>query len=117
MMNLHVERTDSKKFVLLALVAGFCWLAFSGLGSIPFHPDESTQLYMSADFDLLLSDPQAMAWQANQEGSDSNETISLDEGGVQLAIVRHGKQVVIYPYQAAAYFPAWTRMSLRGWNG
>lgn len=42
-------------------------------------------------------------WQANQEGSDSDETISLDEGGVQLAIVRHGKQVVLYPYQAAAF--------------
>jgi hypothetical protein len=26
-----------------------CWVYFSGLSSVPFHPDESTQIFMSAD--------------------------------------------------------------------
>jgi len=36
--------------LLVALTAYQIW----GLKFIPFHPDESTQLYMSADFDQVV---------------------------------------------------------------
>ena len=35
---------------------------FGGLAQVPFHPDESTQIYMSSDFDQLLSDPLSLTW-------------------------------------------------------
>jgi 4-amino-4-deoxy-L-arabinose transferase-like glycosyltransferase len=37
-----------------------------GIPLIPFHPDESTQIFMSRDFDLLLSDPKALFWREAQ---------------------------------------------------
>jgi len=35
---------------------------FAGIASTPFHPDESTQLFMSSDFKTLLTAPTALAW-------------------------------------------------------
>jgi Dolichyl-phosphate-mannose-protein mannosyltransferase len=50
---------------LLVLLTAF---ALSGAGSVPFHPDESTQLFMSRDFELLLSRPLSLAWTPDQAG-------------------------------------------------
>ncbi len=46
-------------FALIALLGAF---AAWGAPQVPFHPDESTQLFMSADFDLLLTKPSALGW-------------------------------------------------------
>ena len=53
------------------------WLLFAtyalwGLPGIPFHPDESTYLYMSRDFDLLFrqATPAAVGWQAANQPQD-----------------------------------------------
>ena len=50
------------------------WLLFAafamlGVPAVPFHPDESTYLYMSRDFDLLVrqGDAAAVTWQAAQQ--------------------------------------------------
>lgn len=47
--------------VLAWLVFGFFYLR--GAASVPFHPDESTQLYMSSDLELMVSDPLSMRYQ------------------------------------------------------
>ena len=51
-----------------AIALGFLALYLSSLGSVPFHPDESTQIYMSRDFDVavLERNPAALAWTAGQ---------------------------------------------------
>jgi 4-amino-4-deoxy-L-arabinose transferase-like glycosyltransferase len=51
-------------WLLLIGLAGF---AVSGIRAIPFHPDESTYLFMSSDFDLLVRDPGAIVWKADGE--------------------------------------------------
>ena len=50
--------------VLLAgmFILNLSLIALAGAGRVPFHPDESTYLFMSADFDLLFADPLAMAF-------------------------------------------------------
>lgn len=40
--------------VLLVAISGFY---FGGIPQVPFHPDESTQLFMSSDVDRILTDP------------------------------------------------------------
>jgi hypothetical protein len=46
------------------LIAGAISLfAIWGVGGVPFHPDESTYLFMSADFDLARSNPASLAWE------------------------------------------------------
>ena len=50
--------------ILWGALSIFC---LSGLEGIPFHPDESTQIYMSADFETMLSDPLSLSWTPGQE--------------------------------------------------
>jgi len=40
------------------------------VSSVPFHPDESTQLYMSRDFDTLITSPLQMGWKPNNPSND-----------------------------------------------
>jgi 4-amino-4-deoxy-L-arabinose transferase-like glycosyltransferase len=48
---------------LLILILIFITAAYlSGLPSVPFHPDESTHIFMSADLDLLFSQPSDLFW-------------------------------------------------------
>jgi 4-amino-4-deoxy-L-arabinose transferase-like glycosyltransferase len=41
-------------------------LYFITLSTVPFHPDEATDLYMSDDFDSIISDPLSMAYHQGQ---------------------------------------------------
>ncbi len=52
---------------LLAVWAAFGLYAVWGASAVPFHPDESTFLYMSRDFDLLFiqGQPGAVSWEAD----------------------------------------------------
>ena len=50
--------------VLTILVLSiFYW---TGVASVPFHPDEATQIFMSADFQEFFQTPSALFWQPNQ---------------------------------------------------
>jgi hypothetical protein len=48
---------------LLAILTAF---ALWGVDQLPFHPDESSYLYMSSDFGHLLSDPFSLVWTPDQ---------------------------------------------------
>lgn len=48
------------------------------LSKIPFHPDESTQIYMSNDFFLLTSNPGEMSWKPGEEISPQTKLRQLD---------------------------------------
>lgn len=53
------------RWISLILAAGFGLLYLNGLSAVPFHPDESSWLVMSRDFDLLFlrGDIAAFTWQ------------------------------------------------------
>lgn len=48
-------------FLIAAVLLSAAYLA--GVDRVPFHPDESTQIFMSADFETWLRDPFSLAWQ------------------------------------------------------
>lgn len=52
--------------VVLLIVTAF---ALAGVGTVPFHPDESTYLYMSRDFETLLTGPLSLAWTPEETGT------------------------------------------------
>ena len=63
--KLTANRIGWLPIILISLLSLF---AISGAALTPFHPDESTYLYMSSDFNLLLNQPQSMAYTpANEE--------------------------------------------------
>jgi 4-amino-4-deoxy-L-arabinose transferase-like glycosyltransferase len=37
-------------------------LYFRGIKSVPFHPDEATQIYASSDFETFFKNPQSLFW-------------------------------------------------------
>jgi 4-amino-4-deoxy-L-arabinose transferase-like glycosyltransferase len=51
------------EFVIVAILIGIAsWFYFTNLDSVPFHPDEATQIFMSADVDQFLENPLSLAW-------------------------------------------------------
>jgi hypothetical protein len=47
-------------FCLLLLLSGVAY--FTALPAVPFHPDETTQIFMSADLGTLLTHPAELLW-------------------------------------------------------
>lgn len=56
---------NSGWIIAILLICAFYW---AGLSTVPFHPDESTQLYNSADFEQFFKDPLSLVWQPGSEG-------------------------------------------------
>lgn len=54
---------DGLAVILILLYSFVYWIS---IPSVPFHPDESTQIFMSADWVTLFSHPVELAWQDNQ---------------------------------------------------
>ncbi len=51
--------------IFLVLASAAYW---AGVAGVPFHPDESTQIFMSQDVEIFLNDPAALAWRADAVG-------------------------------------------------
>jgi 4-amino-4-deoxy-L-arabinose transferase-like glycosyltransferase len=58
------------------LIASLSIFYLSGLSSVPFHPDEATYLFMSADFERMLTDPASLSWDPARSG-DSRQNYRL----------------------------------------
>lgn len=54
-------------FILGTILAVLTIFYMLGIRGVPFHPDESTQLFMSADLETAFTNPCLLAWQANRE--------------------------------------------------
>lgn len=62
----------------LALLVGLWSFQLWGAPSIPFHPDESTQLFMSSDLETLFSAPFSMVWDPTKENDLHQRYRELD---------------------------------------
>lgn len=54
----------SKTILLSLLILLLSGYALWGSSTVPFHPDESTFLYMSSDYELLISQPGSLVYEA-----------------------------------------------------
>jgi len=61
--------------LLLVVLVLFTTAYTVGIVSVPFHPDESTYIFMSSDWESLFRAPTQMAWQPNL--SDARQTQRL----------------------------------------
>ncbi len=60
--------------VIILMSAFYFW----GLPSVPFHPDESTQIFMSKDLKILFTDPISLAYHPNQTLSTESRYRAID---------------------------------------
>jgi len=51
-----------RHWLFVLLLCGTSIFYIAGVGKVPFHPDESTFLYMSGEFDRATSNPFDLAW-------------------------------------------------------
>ena len=74
------------------------------LAQVPESKYDRLKLLLSPACFLLHSEyPVLHIWQVNQDGYDDSDTVSLDEGGVDLAIVREGNQIVFHSLLPGAF--------------
>lgn len=57
---MNKSRIIDLSFYVFALLASIIY--FGNLPLIPFHPDESTQIFMSSDFQILMDEPDDIYW-------------------------------------------------------
>lgn len=60
----RILKSDFAAAAAIIFISVFYWL---GVASVPFHPDESTYLYMAADFKTLFTNPGDLIWQPGEE--------------------------------------------------
>ena len=78
-------------------------LNIQALASLDETASEHLRFHVSSSCRLLSSDyPLLKIWQANQQGSE-DLAVDLDEGGVQLAVMRSGFDVVFRPLNKAVF--------------
>ncbi len=86
--RLQTENSRSSSFVIrlinrperffLGLFLLYCVYFLSGVQSVPFHPDESTNIFMSRDFSILFSRPAELFWNPQREGDPVQRYRELD---------------------------------------
>ena len=73
-----MRNTLKSHWLFILLLPTLSVFYFWGLSKVPFHPDESTQLYMSADYEQITTKPFAMAWEENDSASSFTRYRLLD---------------------------------------
>ncbi len=56
------NRPIQNKIILAAVLIACSLFYWAGLSQTPFHPDESTQIFMSSDVELFLANPANLFW-------------------------------------------------------
>lgn len=65
MLKKKIKDLDWKDWVALGVIALLSGVYFAGLSSVPFHPDEATQIFMSKDASLYVRGPGELSWEGN----------------------------------------------------
>lgn len=52
--------------LVIAIIILVSIFYLAGIKKVPFHPDESTQIFMSSDFDIFFKDPRSLFWSSNK---------------------------------------------------
>ena len=61
-----MNRQTIFQLTAVCLFSAYLWFFFSGIASVPFHPDEATQIYMSEDIFLIFDKPSHLYFNENQ---------------------------------------------------
>ncbi len=101
-VNLHDKSMKSLSrldILFLSALVLYMLFFFGGVSQVPFHPDESTYLYMSSDFERLLSQPGALFW---LPGDDSDQQrYRLVDAPLTRYVLGAGRSLVGLPALAA----------------
>lgn len=63
-------------FVFVVIIISIFYIG--GASTVPFHPDEATQIFMSQDVNLLFQNPASLFWKADSESDIRQRYRELD---------------------------------------
>jgi len=81
-------------FVPILFVAYIVWIALD-VESVPFHPDESSLLYQSRDFESVLTEPLSLAWDSSNP-DDYDQTYRALNAPLTKYILGMGRRLAGY---------------------
>jgi hypothetical protein len=85
----------TKPIVLIAVLLIFSIPYFAGLKSVPFHPDESTQIYTSEDVNFFFKNPALLFW--NPDSNDQRQIYRLIDSPLSRNIIGIGRMLTHQP--------------------
>jgi hypothetical protein len=86
----------SKKILLPVIILALSLAYLAGLAGVPFHPDESTQIFMSADIDTLFSRPADLFWSAAKT-QDVRQTYHELDAPLARYLIGFGRKIAGLP--------------------
>ncbi len=90
-MKEHI--TDWAAFALAIIFSLVYW---AGIPSVPFHPDESTQIFMSSDVALFFQQPGGLAWRPGAS-SDPRQQLRLLDAPLTRDLIGLGRIITVSP--------------------
>jgi len=88
--------------LLLCVIGALTVFALAGLPGVPFHPDESTQLFMSGDIESLFHAPFSLAW-SQASANDPRAHLHLVDAPLTRYLLGIGRSVIGLPALPVAW--------------
>lgn len=92
-----IKRIASRSLLLfLICLIGYSVWFLGGVAAVPFHPDESTYLFTSSDWEDFLQNPSSQFWMADREG-DARQRYRLLDAPLTPALIGLGRSIAGLP--------------------
>jgi len=65
-----MQKFIKENWFFILLIIALTTFYYFGLSLVPFHPDESTHIFMSQDTELLFTQPLSLSWEQDQPYSN-----------------------------------------------
>ena len=82
-------------WVVFLTIGILCAFYYGGIGQVPFHPDESTYIFMSSDIDIFFKSPQSMFWNPENDG-DIRQIYHKRDAPLTRYLIRLGRWLSSY---------------------
>ncbi len=92
----------------ILLIALFSLLLLWGTRLVPFHPDETSWLFQSSDFERLFTDPLSLAWQPDRP-LDLEMTYRALNGPLAKYVIGAARRLAGYGAEAVSVDWDWSR--------
>lgn len=73
-----IGNQKSRHWLVLLILLLTTLLYMGGISQVPFHPDESTYIFMSSDLQVLFTHPADLFWQPSMEGTPIQRYREID---------------------------------------
>ena len=90
--NISIKKHHVIKGLVITSIVLISLLFIMGLKDVPFHPDESTQIYMSSDIETFITDPISVYWSVDKN-DDKKQTYRTLDAPITRYVIGIGRKI------------------------